>query len=298
MIPRYSNPHLLNIPTKIVSRADLAHSNDDDQAQDDESSEVLGKRLRELIESELGETDMQQTTPRRGKRQKVQTDTDNIWDAQLMPFRLVSTSLAPQAVSLDPKPLPETKFREPDCEDNDAEAERRANRAKAVAVDFSWITSASKNSHSPHPHARNRLTCIKATLPDPPPVIFMAERRQSPRSTRPPVSVSALIPSDDAAGQNTRLPIISINDVPNTERRKRTRHRRQHKQPNGMLYKDKQTPQPVFWTPNVSDGGKSHGYAMGYPSWLAIGNDGLRQRTYTRDTMKKAVHIDDLWQNY
>ena len=57
MIPRFSNPHILQTSTKLTSRAELLGSDLDENANIDVTREdvpILTKRLRELVQDDLG----------------------------------------------------------------------------------------------------------------------------------------------------------------------------------------------------------------------------------------------------
>lgn len=128
---------------------------------------------------------------------------------------------------------------------------------------------------------------------------MITEYRKPPRKTRPPVPIALLnqypyvadaaIPPSSLGftGASIHCPVLDVEFVSEQKNRKRKRIR-------GKPSKEKERLQPVFWRPNPALGGKSAGYAMGYPSsWSAY--EGVQRGIhYTRDTMRKAVHVDGL----
>jgi hypothetical protein len=82
MIPRFSNPHILETSTKLASRADLQ---DSDLGQDDqidtanEDIPVLTKRLRELVQDDLGNVTFTTTEGNsRRKRRKLENTSNDV----------------------------------------------------------------------------------------------------------------------------------------------------------------------------------------------------------------------------
>jgi len=198
---------------------------------------------------------------------------------------------------LKPKYLNRTH--EPDCEDNEAQAALREERSHAAAVDFSWIIRESRkqNNHQPGSGGPRKLLYAQASLPLTAPAMMIVERDQPPRKTRPPVPASQLsrhpyskdssAPWPDTPVKGHRYPRIKATFVSQIvapiERKRRKRKR-------GKL-SPKERPQPTFWRPNPACGGKSLGYAMGYPCSLGYWDTSTQ---YRRDTMRKGVLVDSL----
>ena len=82
MIPRFSNPHVVQASTKLVSRADLHDSDSGEDAKIDATNgdmPVLTKRLRELVQDELGDlTIVPDENFTQRKRQKLEESLKNV----------------------------------------------------------------------------------------------------------------------------------------------------------------------------------------------------------------------------
>lgn len=154
-----------------------------------------------------------------------------------------------------------------------------------------------KRSHALQPPfgAEKKILQANASLPNPVPLMMVISRAQEPRATHPPVPPSHLL----------RFPYVRDGLVPLDERKRKHlesvdgdfshsamapggggRKRKRGK------FLGKKRPPPMFWRPNPTWGGKSLGYAMGYPSsWAAYEDDcdPLVKPRYRRDTMRKAV---------
>jgi len=129
----------------------------------------------------------------------------------------------------------------------------------------------------------------------PAPAMIRTQEDQSSRATRPPVPPSELFhPPYTSKGESpfrvihsrcfTHLDVTTLAAVSSAKRGRRRRRR--------GARKEREKIQPVFWRPNPAWGGKSAGYAIGYPSsWAAYEDDG---RKYHRDSMRRGVHIDCL----
>lgn len=132
MIPRFTNPAILEKSTRIISRAQIHDSDSDENGDNAINDPPLLKRLQELIENSLGDFPSHSLSDSyRKKRRKVQETEDGERESvpigKSLPeshyccprlnassaFRLVSSSLAPQEIQLMPKPPPPTK-----CVDN------------------------------------------------------------------------------------------------------------------------------------------------------------------------------------
>jgi len=277
MIPRFSNPHLLPPSTEFTTRSQLFETDGTDNKAFDEH---LAATLKELVGKSLGSLE-HDGSPKRKKR-KIATDPKAI------PFRLLSSALPPQPVVLDPKPPPPSKIREPECEDDEDEADERAKRAKAAAIDMTWILLESKKAYAPFPSSTSKLLDVQAPLPATPAPIMIVEKTQPFRATRPPVHSSQLpgppytsdspaISAPQSKSYSVQISSCSITDGLVVERRPHKKGREQT-----------ECPQPIFWRPESSWRGKCLGYAYGYPSSWAP------EVPYTRDTIRKAVHIDPL----
>jgi hypothetical protein len=82
MIPRFSNPHVLQTSTKLISRTDLRDCGLGEDANANITNEnvpILAKRLRELVEDNLGNFTFApgEENPRR-KRQKLEEDSKHV----------------------------------------------------------------------------------------------------------------------------------------------------------------------------------------------------------------------------
>jgi hypothetical protein len=84
-----------------------------------------------------------------------------------------------------------------------------------------------------------------------------------------------------------RIDATFVDDHPRPKTLKRHRRKR-----GKMSVKDR--PPPTFWRPNPACRGKGLGYAMGYPSSSASGEDWDDSAQYRRDTMRKGVYADSL----
>lgn len=197
---------------------------------------------------------------------------------------------------------------EPEYEDNLAQAEQRAQRAHSVAVDYEWVSNKSYFVRIPlwtrpteclslcqqfPQNDRRKIICGKMSsrLSEQFPALFVVERSQSPRNTRPPVPVASHLSAVTAPtpATSSNHPIIPI-EIPGDPRNaRRVRSRRQRRLQKSIV---KERPQPTFWRPDPAVRGKSLGYALGYPgNWTAYKS----ARGYERDTMRKGVDVEAVY---
>jgi hypothetical protein len=88
MIPRFSNPHILQKSTKLTSRADLRGSDLDDIDVTREDVPILTKRLRELVHDDLGNfTFASGENLPRIKRQKLECGSTDVMPETQTPIR-------------------------------------------------------------------------------------------------------------------------------------------------------------------------------------------------------------------
>jgi hypothetical protein len=105
MIPRFSNPHVVQASTKLVSRADLNDSDSGEDAKIDATNgdmPVLTKRLRELVQDKLGDlTIVPDENFTRRKRQKLEESSKDIEQETPIrePFILIQPIQYPDAIS-------------------------------------------------------------------------------------------------------------------------------------------------------------------------------------------------------
>jgi hypothetical protein len=194
-----------------------------------------------------------------------------------------------------------SSVREPEYEDTDAQAEKRSLQALAAAVDVPWILKESLKGHAvsldflhflsftliealkPYPSSTNKLTEVRAILPNPPPTLAAAQKSRSPSKfqlhlPKKLLLSSSLLPVPEQP-YHLAVPCIrpstdlscSSNAKVNTNTKRRIRRRKSAAA--------RQRPTPSFWYPNPRCGGKSFGYAFGYPTRLRNGR-------YQRDKMK------------
>ncbi|KZT22027.1 hypothetical protein NEOLEDRAFT_1138568 [Neolentinus lepideus HHB14362 ss-1] len=290
MIPRFSNPFSLQQSTVHVSRADLDNSNGDTTPfhSAGESSKRKIEELHALIKSSLGEPALPSSTSSSRKRRKVEakvTDTESTIEQPVATFRLVSRVLLPRPVILEPKD-DSTQYITKDrpSEDDENEAEERRRRAAAVAVDSARILHESKEMHASSGKQRKKVIEVQASLPVPAPSLMITERVRQwplPPTLRPDTAISNHSQLSEATPGTLgkAAPVIEIT-VSDSARRRRVR-RNQGQKPR---------PSPSFWRPKLEWGGKSLGYAMGYEGSSPFQNEDVRQ--YTRDSMRKAIHVD------
>jgi len=297
MIPRFSNPYNLQTSTKLASRVDLIDPDWEGDAKVDPTHKdvsLLRKRLRKLVRDDLGDFAFlsAEDQPRRKRRKMEQSSTD-VGQEALIPFRLVSNSLALHKISLLPKPPPPVRSIEPEYEDNEVQAEQRFERAKSIAVDSDWVLQESDKSYPlPPNHQKKMLHAVTTSqLSNQPLALLIVASPRSFRNTRPavpaPPSVASLSGSQTLATRSDcpKIPIEISCD--STTRPHRVRSRRQRRKP-----VSKERPQPTFWRPDPAVRGKSLGYAWGYPGNWAAHN--WEKRRYERDTMRKGVYEDVL----
>ncbi|KAF5382195.1 hypothetical protein D9615_004253 [Tricholomella constricta] len=286
MARRLVNPHFLPDTSAIVSRKEIY--TDDDGALDADST--LIDQLHDLIRQSLVSGEQVR------KRRKIQVESPKEEEEELIPFRLVSSSQPPHPILLEPKPPPPPITREPEVEDNEEQAALRMERAQESAIDASQIFRDSQILISPPPNSARKLRMVKAaTLPTLPPTIAVVECVKPPRSTRPPVNASHLRhhPYNNGPVLPTNLPVrrMECPTVPviSTLSTTRTKHKRRK----GKASR-KERPPPTFWRPNPAVGGKSLGYAMGFPcslEALQTGSDILTGFS-RRDLLEVRLTID------
>jgi len=263
--------------TKRVSRADIFSSEDSKGGIPEDS---LVAHLEGLVQCSLGGL-TSQTTKSRKKRRKIEKSSDDDTEFhESIPFRLVSTSLPPKLISLESKPPPPDNVatREPDYEDDTITAGRRMRQAQDVAVDYAWIIKESKKPSVPRPNSHKKLIQVRAASFDfgsPAPVIIRTREDQPSRMTRPPVPPSELLhppysPKGDKPFESIRshcFTCLDVNTLAADYPNKHGKRRRRRGTRKGKI-------QPIFWRPNPAWGGKSAGYAIGYPSsWAAYEDD-------------------------
>jgi hypothetical protein len=133
---------------------------------------------------------------------------------------------------------------------------------------------------------------ISSRLSEQLPALFVVERPQFPRNTRPPVPPAShlsavMAPTSATSSDHPIIPIEFPGDSTNADR---VRSRRQRRRQKSVA---KERPQPTFWRPDPAVRGKSLGYAFGYPgNWTAYKSG---SRGYERDTMRKGVHVDAVY---
>ncbi|KAF9466497.1 hypothetical protein BDZ94DRAFT_172121 [Collybia nuda] len=234
------------------------------------------------------------------KRRRMEVVPDNVKQRGPVLFRLISSSQLLYPLLLEPKPPPLPITREPGCEDNANQAKTRRKQAKAAAVDAPWLLRESQK-HIPQSSSNIwEVAIVKMPLPIPTPAIMVLQKDQQFRKTRPPVPASRLsqypyvehgpLPSMVAVTNIPDCPVVQI-DSPKSSISKNEKRRRRKKVTKSMQVR----PPPSFWRPNPAHGGKSLGYAMGYPCSLSL-PPSRSQTQYPRDTMRKGIHIDSVLQ--
>jgi hypothetical protein len=137
------------------------------------------------------------------------------------------------------------------------------------------------------PNDRRKILNVTALsrLAEQLPPLLIAECPQFPLNTRPPVPVDSHFLSSTSPVSRANHPIIPIEVSGDSASPRRVRSRRRR----GKLV-IKERPQPTFWRPDPAVGGKSLGYALGYPGSWAPYKQGSRRRE--RDTMRKGILAD------
>ncbi|KAH7884618.1 hypothetical protein F5I97DRAFT_1890679, partial [Phlebopus sp. FC_14] len=171
MLARFSNPHLLTQNYEVVTRAEhVEHTQLTGALVHDGENDSLRHRLEVLLRDTWGDT-LEQTSPRPKKRLKTHERSLN--ENTPLTFRLLSSVKDPQYISLEPKPAPVTRTREPDCEDDADQAEERMIRARSAAVEFPcrWYTLG--------PQAKDMVGLSEVTFHEIYPSSFPALRRRT-----------------------------------------------------------------------------------------------------------------------
>ncbi|KAF8841250.1 hypothetical protein BDN67DRAFT_967448 [Paxillus ammoniavirescens] len=255
MIPKFTNPHSLSLGFEITTRAEhVEQTGIAASVAHDENTHSLKRALDDLLR-------------------------DRWIDGRV--FRLVSSMKHPQCISLEPKPPPPPRTKEPDCEDNAAQAEERMKRARSVAVEFDrqW------NIYSPH--GARKVTIVEAKVPlvntPPLPTLLVTEEsrpmKQRLAYLRQFKGQDPQLGSPSPHEPRTSRAILPVQSVLNRNETTRAKHRK----------RAKERPPPAYWRPPPALRGKCMGYALGYPGgWLPPGNEPNNQR-YSRDVMRKAV---------
>ncbi|KAH9902619.1 hypothetical protein C8Q73DRAFT_785281 [Cubamyces lactineus] len=307
MIPKYANPLLLPDQTTVVSRAALRDSDDESESvdhADPERAQMLA-RLENILKRSIEDvlpTSVQHTggaseeQKRKKKRRKVEEEAKDEDKGEresredepiAVPFRLFSSMTQPKPIVLAPKAPPVIIPIGPSYEDTEQEAERRAARAREIAVDFAWVMSESSKPYAPLPNAAKKVQTISAPLPSSSPPLLLLEQ---PKPTPKPPRVAQIDPDQPVEPSphqhevSTSCCPIIVADSPEslTPSSKSKRKRR------GAKKREKPVVQPAFWRPREGMGGKSLGYAWGYPgSWPVAEGE---TRRYHRDTMRKAEY--------
>ncbi|KAI0663776.1 hypothetical protein C8Q70DRAFT_378018 [Cubamyces menziesii] len=307
MIPKYANPLLLPDQTAVVSRAALRDSDDESEPGDHADPEraqmlarlenILKRSIEDVLPTSVQHIGGQgEEQKRKKKRRKVEEELKDEEKGErklkedepvAVPFRLFSGMSQPKPIVLAPKAPPVIVPIGPSYEDTEQEAERRAARAREIAVDFAWVMSESSKPYVPLPNAAKKLKTIVASLPSSPPPLLLLER---PKPTPKPPRVALLDPDQPVEPSphqhevSTSCCPIIVAESPDTlaTRSASKRKRRRAKT------RERPAVQPAFWRPQEGMGGKSLGYAWGYPgSWPAAEGE---TRRYYRDTMRKAEY--------
>ncbi|KAI0349744.1 hypothetical protein OH77DRAFT_1171959 [Trametes cingulata] len=303
MVPKHANPYLLPEQTTVVSRAALRDSDDELEPveADPERAQMLARLeniLKRSIEDVLpanvrpGGQANGDAPPRKKKRRKVEEkvqegeedarkDEGQKEEPVVVPFRLLSGHTQPKPIVLAPKAPPVIIAIGPALEDTEEEVQRRATRAREVAVDFAWVMNESSKPYLPPPNAAKKLRNLTAKLPSPEPPLVLLERPK-PASKPHACQVDPGLPAEPSphAHEASCCPIVVAEDPALSESEQRKRRRRKGKS------RTKPAVQPMFWRPVEGMGGKSLGYAWGYPgSWPLMEGETPR---YHRDTTKKA----------
>ncbi|OSC99886.1 hypothetical protein PYCCODRAFT_736281 [Trametes coccinea BRFM310] len=325
MIPKHANPLLLPDQTVVVSRAALRDSDEegenDGDGADPERAQMLA-RLENILKRSIAAVLPSESShaacgdeerPRKKKRRKTEPSKDEEREGEgegegeepvAVPFRLLSGVTQPKPIVLAPKPPPVYKSIRPLREDTEAEAARRAARAREVAVGFAWVMKESSRPYMPLPNAAKKERTVTAHLPpaSPPPLLLLEVSKPAPKPPHParldptiPVEPSPhahetspsccpIVPASPGPSPATSSP-SSVTAAADSEPQERKRKRRRNK-----ANAEKPPVQPAFWRPREGMGGKSAGYALGYPGWPLREGDVPR---YHRDTMRKAVFVFD-----
>ncbi|KAG5635969.1 hypothetical protein H0H81_009538 [Sphagnurus paluster] len=293
MARRFVNPHFLPESSVSVSRKDIYAEENESPGREEnlQPDPKLFNHLHDLIRKSL-ETDLPDVLRNR-KRRKIQVEELADHEPAPIPFRLVSSAQQPHLIFLHPKPPPPPITREPEVEDSEEQAVLRLERAQAAAVEASSVFEESQIILPPLPWDARRLVSATATLPTSSPALMIIEHDKPSRSTRPPVPESYLRHHPyhngpiglTSTSYRARCPVIpasfdTLNKSVMSTKRKRKR---------GKMARIERPP-PAFWRPNPAVGGKSLGYAMGFPCSVEVllnGSDESSQ--YQRDTMRKCV---------
>ncbi|KAF9036147.1 hypothetical protein BJ165DRAFT_1533011 [Panaeolus papilionaceus] len=288
MIPRlarFANPHLVpQKEVKITRKEIYREDGDDDELNVSPDAEEL-EALKNLVECGLLVPDI---TLKTKKRRKLD---DGKAEDETHLFRLVSSRRSPQPISLLPPPPPEPITREPDAEDSEEQAELRRVHAQSAAVTLQDIQFSASIEKS-RPFAKQSISATASVSISTPLAVLCTA--QQPRKTRPPVPAESLQkypytgqPSSPSKDKPLKLPqdcpLVDVVPIEMSTRKPRRRNR---------SAKNKERPPPQFWRPDPSWGGKSLGYAYGYPSGLAVTQGFGRSDhwRYQRDTMAKIVN--------
>ncbi|KAL7279325.1 hypothetical protein ACG7TL_007166 [Trametes sanguinea] len=321
MIPKHANPLLLPDQTVVVSRAALRDADDegenDGDGADPERAQMLA-RLENILKRSIAAVLPSEPShaagrdgenARKKKRRKTEPSKDEEREGEgkgeepvAVPFRLLSGVTQPKPIVLAPKPPPVYKSIRPQREDTEAEAARRAARAREVAVDFAWVLKESGKPYVPLPNAAKKERAVTAHFPSAsPPLLLLEVSKPAPKPPHParldptiPVEPSPhahetspsccpIVPA--SPGPSPATSSLSSTTAADSEPKERKRKRRRNK-----AKAEKPPVQPAFWRPREGMGGKSAGYALGYPGWPLREGDVPR---YHRDTMRTAVFVFD-----
>ncbi|KAI0368036.1 hypothetical protein BV20DRAFT_969891 [Pilatotrama ljubarskyi] len=301
MLPKHANPYLLPEQTTVVSRAALRDSDDERESvdADPERAQMLA-RLENILKRSIEHVlppdvrrgargaQVEGDAPRKKKRRKVEEkgaeetprDGGEKEEPLVVPFRLLSGTTQPKPIVLAPKAPPVIISKGPALEDTEEEAERRATRAREVAVDFAWITNESRKPYLPPPNADRKLRSLAAKLPSPGPPLLLLERpKPAPKPYVCQVDPELPVEPSPHLHETTCCPVVVAETFTSDDARAKGRQRK-----GGS--RQKPAIQAAFWRPTEGMGGKSVGYAWGYPgSWPLAEGEIPR---YRRDTMKKA----------
>ncbi|TFK40041.1 hypothetical protein BDQ12DRAFT_680251 [Crucibulum laeve] len=295
--PRFLNPHFLPESIKTVSRQELSAEDDEEIVGIANEDEMAVSRLRELIQSSLVTDQSGNVEGRKKKRRKIneEGDTCDVNMQEPVSFRLVSTTLPPLPLLLQPKPPPPPITREPDCEDTDEQADLRCQRAQMAAVDSDTII---KECTVSWPTPRTSVLCAEVSLSLPNAPLLVIQRPQPPRKTRPPVPPSELrqypynpdAPPPLGCTTLTKCPLIEGAFSIQPSKKRQSRH--------AVSSRKIERPSPTFWRPNPLYEGKCRGYAFGYPSSFIAHDEhetGIKGPRYRRDDMRTAQYPEVLF---
>ncbi|KAH9928422.1 hypothetical protein B0H21DRAFT_121928 [Amylocystis lapponica] len=293
MFPQSSNPHLLPHAIEITSRAALDSSVDDHKAEGARTAEYnqMIADLEETLKKSLGDVYSnpkvlaQSLEPESQKRKRRRLEggpeaADSCLLTDSLPFRLVSHSLPPKPVLLQPEPTPVIIAKEPPCEDTDFEATRRTLQAQAVAVDFSWVLAESKEAY---PGAKENIIHVDIpSLTSDPPAMMIAERGKPPH--RKPKILGSMSPFEGKPSPHS-LPaavccptfdIVTASQDSSPQSNKRRRRK---------LASSRSKPPAMNGAKSASLEYAARGFEG---SWPVAAND-LRRYSYQRDRMRKGI---------